>query len=566
MNNFAFFIAGYGKPNSSTEQQLKKLHTVYPIYIVVGEDDPKLDEYKKAYTDNLIIFNKQDYIHRVDNLGTYAETHKICTYSRLVVDDFAKLHNIQYVGYLFDDIIQLRLRYSDNGIIRSIKDFKIDRIVDMYIELLNSSDNITIVGPPNSAFYIGINKYQLNRYSQRYGNFFIYDIKKGLVKDESLIKASVIEDMTLALYNNMFGRMSICPAGLQVICREPKKTADAYMGMSETEYYEQFQLITHNSRPIDLTKKNPKLIDWCNFTPKIISDSSINILSNNDSTFRDDFAIFILSHGRAYHMSTLKLILRCGYTGKWYIIIDNEDDQAHDYYELFGKDHVVMFDKTHKATEIDTFDMLDNNKAIVFARNACFDIAKDLGLTTFLQLDDDYVELRSRYLDNNILKSIFVQDINSVLNEIIEFLQTTNVDCVAFSQTGDFIGGIGSAMFQERIKRKIMNSFFCRVDRPFNFSGRLNEDVTTYVSEGSRGKIFLTIADITLKQLQTQSIEGGCTDLYQTFGTYYKSFYTVICCPSSVKVSEIGTSHKRIHHIIDWDSAVPKIVSSKFKK
>ena len=42
---------------------------------------------------------------------------------------------------------------------------------------------------------------------------------------------------------------------------------------------------------------------------------------------RNDFAVFILSHGRANNLITLKTLDKIGYTGKTYIIIDNEDEQ-----------------------------------------------------------------------------------------------------------------------------------------------------------------------------------------------------------------------------------------------
>ena len=42
---------------------------------------------------------------------------------------------------------------------------------------------------------------------------------------------------------------------------------------------------------------------------------------------RDDFAVFILSHGRAKEQITLNSLLNAGYTGKWYIIVDDLDEQ-----------------------------------------------------------------------------------------------------------------------------------------------------------------------------------------------------------------------------------------------
>ena len=39
----------------------------------------------------------------------------------------------------------------------------------------------------------------------------------------------------------------------------------------------------------------------------------------------DNFAVFILSHGRPDHIKTLKALQKGHYTGKTYIVIDNED-------------------------------------------------------------------------------------------------------------------------------------------------------------------------------------------------------------------------------------------------
>lgn len=282
---------------------------------------------------------------------------------------------------------------------------------------------------------------------------------------------------------------------------------------------------------------------------------------------REDFAIFILTHGRANKVITLTTLHNCGYTGKWYMVIDNEDNQADDYYRLYGKEHVIMFDKLKKSQEFDTCDMpYAKRNAIVYARNVCFDIAKDLGLKYFLELDDDYMEFRSRFEKDGILSSIWVNDLDSILEEMIEFLDTSGALSVAMSQMGDFIGGLGSKVFKEKLTRKCMNSFVCRTDRPFTFIGRINEDVNTYVWRASRGELMFTIADVSLNQVDTQQNKGGMTDFYLDGGTYIKSFYSVIVNPSSVKISTMGLGHVRFHHIVDWEACAPKIISSKFKR
>jgi hypothetical protein len=136
-------------------------------------------------------------------------------------------------------------------------------------------------------------------------------------------------------------------------------------------------------------------------------------------------------------------------------------------------------------------------------------------------------------------------------------------------QSGDTIGGMANfrkwnAYFPFN-KRKAMNSFFCKTARRFWFFSRLNEDVNTYMSLGNRGRLFLTIPDVLLKQAQTQGNTGGMSVAYLAGGTYVKSFYTVMIGPSYCKAT-VTASMQRIHHKISWNNAVPKILDDTHKK
>jgi hypothetical protein len=282
---------------------------------------------------------------------------------------------------------------------------------------------------------------------------------------------------------------------------------------------------------------------------------------------RNDFVAFILTHGRPEKVYTIEALRNAGYTGRIVLVIDNEDKTADQYYEKFGRENVVMFDKLKKSKEFDTIDIGRDRRAIVYARNACFDIAKDLGYKYFLELDDDYTNFRQRFIkDNGQFGSWYLKDFDAVVDCMLEFLETSGALTVAFAQTGDFIGGSGSKVFKDKLARKAMNSFFCKTENKFDFIGRINEDVNTYVNLGSKGHLFFTVSDMSLDQTQTQANSGGMTELYLNAGTYVKSFFTVISNPSSVKLYTVGSSHKRIHHSINWEIAVPKIISSHYKK
>ena len=282
---------------------------------------------------------------------------------------------------------------------------------------------------------------------------------------------------------------------------------------------------------------------------------------------RNDFAILILTHGRPDNIKTLSSLKRAGYTGKYYIVIDNEDEKANEYYNLYG-DKVIMFDKQEISDNpnYDKFDNNNNKKVIYFARNAAMEIAKDLGLKYYMQFDDDYKDFIFRFEKDGTLKYLPIENIDKVINLLIDFLNNTKALSVCMSQGGDHLGGVNGGIWKTKLKRKAMNSFLVDVDRSFKFYGRINEDVNTYTMLGNRGELFFTIADIQLNQAQTQSNAGGMTDVYLDSGTYVKSFYSIICSPQAVKISMMGDTQMRIHHKVYWNYCVPKIINEKYKK
>ena len=279
----------------------------------------------------------------------------------------------------------------------------------------------------------------------------------------------------------------------------------------------------------------------------------------------NSFAVFILSHGRANNVITVETLRRCGYTGKIYIIIDDEDDQEEEYRSIYG-DSVIQFSKKEMDGSFDIGDNFDDRRVVIYARNKCHDIASDLQLDYFLVLDDDYDDFSFRYDDNGSLRRIRCRSLDKLFASILDFLEVSGAVTVAFAQGGDYIGGVGSRVWKEKLTRKAMNTFFCKTDRPFQFYGRINEDTTCYVVLGQRGKLFFTIGDVMVNQLQTQSNAGGLTDIYLDKGTYYKSFCSVMFAPSCVKVSSMGNKYKRIHHRVQWKYCTPMILNEKWKK
>jgi len=281
----------------------------------------------------------------------------------------------------------------------------------------------------------------------------------------------------------------------------------------------------------------------------------------------NEVIIFILTYGRPNNVKTLKSLKKCGYTGDYKLLCSDDDKSVNEYKKKYG-DKVIVFSKEEVAKTTDLADNFDDWGVIFFARNVCFKIAKELGYKYFIQFDDDYtsfnyrVDGRGKYNT----KQTLIKDLDFFIALLLNYFKKIPAKSLCIGQAGDYIGGASCSIFKKGLARKAMNSFLCSTERPFKFIGRVNEDVNTYVRLGGQGHLFFTVSELSLTQALTQSSEGGMTSTYLDGGTYIKSFYTIITNPSSVKVSLMGAKNRRLHHKINWNTSVPKIIEEEHKK
>ena len=282
---------------------------------------------------------------------------------------------------------------------------------------------------------------------------------------------------------------------------------------------------------------------------------------------REDFCAFILTHGRPDRVHTYNTLKRAGYTGKVYIVIDDEDKTADEYRKRYG-DNVLQFCKAEVAARIDEGDNFNDRRAIIYARNACWDLARLVGCRYFIQLDDDYSHFNSRFRSSGKPCTAMIRKTcDAFLTALLEFYESIPAASLAMAQGGDYIGG--GTQDKRRLSRKCMNTFFCDTERPFQFFGRINEDVNTYTCGGRMGWLFLTAVPAFVNQAVTQTQGGGMTETYIDGGTYIKTFYSVMYAPSCVKIGMMGdprSPHYRIHHKINWLNTAPKILRESCKR
>lgn len=283
-------------------------------------------------------------------------------------------------------------------------------------------------------------------------------------------------------------------------------------------------------------------------------------------TLRDSFCLFIMSHQRPDRIRTIPSLKKAGYTGDLYIVVDDKDPMLDQYKDRFP-DRLLVFNKDEVEENFDRGDNFEDQQAALWPRMACWEFAEQLGYQWFIEFDDDYEWFGHRIdPDGNYSDGIPTTNMDAVIESFIEYMQDAPIHSIAFSQGGDWIGGEGTTHGGVTTKRKAMNSFLCNTERPFKWTGRHNEDVSTYTTEGRRGKIFLTYMPMFLSQERTQATEGGMTEAYLKDGTYVKSFYTIMHCPSSVTITEMGTANPRLHHQVSWRHTVPKILPPEYQK
>ena len=284
------------------------------------------------------------------------------------------------------------------------------------------------------------------------------------------------------------------------------------------------------------------------------------------------YGVFILSHGRPNKQLTYTTLRREGYTGPIRIVCDDEDSTVEDYKKNFPGE-VLVFNKAETIKKTETFYNQPYHKTVMYARHTLYDFSRQLGWTHFIMMDDDYYHIYFKWnhyykeVGLTRFKGMEAQRLDELFDATFDLLADSRASTISFAQGGDTLGGSSGKAGTHWISRKAMNSHFVDVNRPLDFRGFVNEDVNLYAEFPGNRFIFQTNR-VSVDPAHTQQNGGGATDLYLAFGTYVKSFMTVICAPSCTKVMfmQFGKQQGRMHHCVKMGCASPAILSGRWKK
>lgn len=279
---------------------------------------------------------------------------------------------------------------------------------------------------------------------------------------------------------------------------------------------------------------------------------------------RKDFAIFITSHNSPHECRSFYSLRKAGYKESVYIVIDDEDPQ----YEVY-KDHVFNLLVFHKQDYIDKLDigMSKSNPqraAVLYARAAVEDFAKEKRLDYFIVMDDDLYGFRYRYIENNKLCSRPVENFNVLIDNYIQFMNDSNSICVSFANDGSFIGGADVVRSGKILERRSCHTIFLRdTSKEFIWKFAVNEDYVTSLLYANIGKLMFTLPFVQRTISGMNDRQEGMHDLYESTSEFQRAFYNVIACPWTCTVTEYKN-----HFVVrtNKNMAYPKIVSDRYRR
>jgi hypothetical protein len=208
MSNFSVFILTHGRANKViTYKKLRECGYTGKIYLLVDSLDSQIEEYKKLYGDQVIVFDKQKAIDMTDS-GDNQKKHNSVVYARNYNFVIAKELGIDYFLQLDDDYttfaysLDKNLNYIDNNKIKSL-----DIVFNLFVNYLEKSNIKTIAFAQGGDFIGGegsglIQKFNKGVIPRKAMNCFFF-------KTDNPVKfmGRINEDVNLYVTNGLKGEL-----------------------------------------------------------------------------------------------------------------------------------------------------------------------------------------------------------------------------------------------------------------------------------------------------------------------------------------------------------------------
>ena len=286
---------------------------------------------------------------------------------------------------------------------------------------------------------------------------------------------------------------------------------------------------------------------------------------------RDDFAVFITSYNNPNNITTIDSLLNAGYTGDWYVIIEDNDPQLEAYKEKIPEDKLLLYNKKEQIKYYDTCDNFNILNTHTNSINLPSYFAKKMGYKYYYNAEDDYKGyfLKYKQKDKAFLKPL--KNINMAFDMLIDLLNLNDkIICLSFDRIMKHNSiGIHDYWNDNIFKYFNYNGWICDVDKEFKFRGTVSEDVIVILDYYKKGYITFTILPIKNEHIwyydkKKSEITGSGNDLVNMSVLDRENYYFYIFMTNPAGTKLVYENRLDIKYI--KSKLVPKIIDERWKK
>lgn len=286
-----------------------------------------------------------------------------------------------------------------------------------------------------------------------------------------------------------------------------------------------------------------------------------------------NYKIFILSYKSANKCQTYDILVNKFNISpnRIFIVIGNDDPQLDDYENVYSQSQLLIFNKNDYLKTTDAHIYPKIMCTSVYAKNFIEDFVQINNIKHFIIIDDDLCDLRFRLPVNNKIINRPCSCLHLIISAYFEYMDNANIDGLCFGGNNLYMGGIKS--YGPLKRRMFTNIYFRKNNYQIKHESAMYEDLTTSLQLAKTGKLIFMLPFIMMVfEPQYQQLENenninikqcGLTELYQTFNSYERSFFTFMSFPQQTIIKK----YKNIYNPECYTNYIqPKIISYKYKK
>lgn len=288
---------------------------------------------------------------------------------------------------------------------------------------------------------------------------------------------------------------------------------------------------------------------------------------------RNDFAVFITSYKKANDIVTIDSLLNAGYTGDWYVIVEDNDPELEEYKNSIPKEKLLLYNKKEQSKYYDSYDNFHILNTNLNSLSVVSYFAKKLGYKYFYIAEDDY---EGFYYKKRIIKNKVVfkklKNIDDIFEISIDFLNSNDkINCLSFTPIKTTTIGNADFFSDSFFNYLNYNGWLCDIDKPIKFKGTICNDTLTFMNNYKQGHMSFTLNYIKnihkwyYDKKEKELDNSGNDEINDKYFTdvliYY--LYNIMGEPAAYK---IFTKNGKIREKFIIKHLIPKIIDERWKK